>query len=240
MTSTMKTDNTRRGAIGRAGARTLAVALLCAITAAGAGAQQSRPREAFRLGLLGGASYTTITERIENLIAVPGEPGLASSEWPAANGIALYGGAFADIPLGARLALHLRATYDARNVSSASAGRELAAHLDYLAFEPGLRIDIGGGGFHIIAGPSGAFALKRTFDFTPADGEAASTIAGRELAGARDAAFGLWGELGYDLRLTSAESAQAWYLTPFAGGSYLLDQVGSAPSGASWNSASLR
>jgi outer membrane protein OmpA-like peptidoglycan-associated protein len=205
-----------------------------------AAAQQGGSRETFRLGLFGGAAYNRLDGSIEKLVTITGQPDATAGSWERADGVAPYGGAFAEFALNDWLALHLRASYDSRNVAAASAGRELQAHLDYLSFEPGLRFDLFGERFHLLAGPSGTFGLKRTYDFTPADGETMASVKGATLANARDALLGAWGELGYDIPLTGAASTQSWYLTPFIGASHLFDQMSSTPAGESWNTTTLR
>jgi outer membrane protein OmpA-like peptidoglycan-associated protein len=196
----------------------------------------------FRIGLLGGGSYNYVAADAGNFINVAGDPGFPLLDFSKSDGFAPFGGLLMEFPPNRFFSAYLRAIYDDRSVTGKPSGAEMDVRLAYIAIEPGLRINLPGNNLHMMIGGSALFNITDKFSYRPDGGEGSVTVENADLVNVNEAAFGVWGGFGYDIRLNPDSRGPGWLVTPFVEASYLFDQFSQPIDGGSekWNTLTAR
>lgn len=218
---------------------TILIALAAAIILPTSASAQNDD-DPIRLGLFGGANY--------NMVGVGEGAGMAA-QLPVTDdvvdgtGIDPFAGLVFEYNPGTLLGVQARIAYDDRTATFGHAAGEVKGTVSYITFEPGVLLNIGSPCFHVVAGPSVGYLVRNAFDYAPTE----LTDTSVAYDGMRDVAFGAWMNVAYDIWLYSSSEGSQLFLTPFVGGSWIVDQA-EAPESAQaiaddrdwWNTATVR
>ncbi len=190
----------------------------------GTTAIQAQERQEMRFGFFGGANYNLVGAGAMNLARTTPEFDFIQNELNDGRGFGPYFGAIGEYTTGDVLGLALRLSVDQRGANlDDEEGNRFSAQMSYVTIEPGMRFNISSP-FSITAGPALAVNLTGKYDYDPGDGDNLPEIEGQRINGVNDVAFGIWGDLNYDISLGNAGTRTPFYLTPFLGVSWLTDQ----------------
>ena len=192
-------------------------------------------------GIMAGINYNTLNSDAGRFIRLPNVQENLFPEFPTATGTAPYVSLFVEYLGDGSLAFQLRASLDERRVDAENASSELHVKLSYGAVEAGIRWNAPLDNLYLIAGPSLAIPIDYRYDVIWRNGS--NRLNDVKLQQVRNAAFGFWGGLGYDLPVYLGASSQ-WYITPFIEASYMIDQKGADIPGRAgtdeWNTVTVR
>jgi hypothetical protein len=192
-------------------------------------------------GIIGGVNYNTLNSDAGRFIQLPNMREGRLPEFPTATGAAPYCGLFVEYLGEEALALQLRASLDEREVNAENAGSELHVTLSYGALEAGIRWNAPLDNLYLIAGPSLAIPIEYRYNVDWANSR--DHLNDVEMQHVRNAVFGFWGGLGYDMPIYLGSHSQ-WYITPFIEASYMMDQKTSDTPGSAgndeWNTFTVR
>ncbi len=184
------------------------------------------PTEELRFGFYGGANYNLVGAGAVNLTRISNGTNFVEPQLNDGSGIAPYFGAIGEYNSGEVLGAALRLSVDFRNAEMEDdQGRKFAVNMSYVTIEPGMRFNLGMPEFSFSAGPALAVNLAAKYDYEPSSSdEIDENIEDKTLSGVNNVAFGIWGDLGYDINLSDEDAASRWYLSPFLGVSWITDQ----------------
>lgn len=181
--------------------------------------------EEIRFGFYGGANYNMVGAGAMNLARLSDDFNFIEKDLNDGTGIAPYFGAIAEYTTGRVLGAALRLSVDQRTAQLEDEdGRVFTARLSYVTVEPGMRFNLGMPELSISAGPAFAVNLTGKYDYDPGAGDNVVQVQGEQINGINNVAYGIWGDIGYDIALSPSDAASSIHLSPFLGVSWLTDQ----------------
>lgn len=205
--------------IGTAGV----LALFCSIGASDN--VQAQGNEEIRFGFYGGANYNFVGAGAMNLARLTDEYSFIQKDLNDGTGMAPYFGAIGEYTTGELLGAALRLSVDVRTAQLEDEdGRVFTSRLSYVTVEPGMRFNLGVPELSLSAGPAFAVNLTGKYDYDPGSGDNLPQVQGERINGINNVAYGIWGDIGYDIGLGSDDAATQVYISPFLGVNWLTDQ----------------
>ncbi len=187
-------------------------------------AQQADGDAPVRFGLFLGGNFNMLSVDGNLNSVIPGITVPLSQELTSGSGLGLYSGLmfeYAPTPDGI-IGFQARFDYDNRSASMSEGTDTVDGSLAYFAVEPGVRVNLGGSGLHLMVGPGLHILGSNSVDVSAGD----QTQTGLENSNQKDLAFGVWGGLGYDIPLSKlSSSGSKWYLAPFLEASWMPGQL---------------
>lgn len=199
------------------------LALFCGIGASNKSSAQGN--EEIRFGFYGGANFNFVGAGAMNLARLTDQYSFIQKDLNDGSGIAPYFGAIGEYTTGELLGAALRLSVDVRTAQLEDAdGRVFTSRLSYITVEPGMRFNLGDPNLSLSAGPAFAVNLTGKYDYEPGSGDNLPQIQGERISGINNVAYGVWGDVGYDIGLGGDDDATQVYLSPFLGVNWLTDQ----------------
>jgi hypothetical protein len=181
--------------------------------------------EEIRFGFFGGANYNMVGAGSMNLARLSDDFSFIQKDLNDGTGIAPYFGAIAEYTTGELLGAALRLSIDIRTAQMEDEdGRVFTAQLSYVTVEPGMRFNLGMPELSLSAGPAFAVNLTGKYDYDPGSGDNVVQVQGEPINGINNVAYGLWGDVGYDIEVSPEDASTSIHLSPFLGVSWLTDQ----------------
>ncbi len=209
------------------------LALACAGIFAGGTAYNAYAQEApynapIRFGFFGGANFNMVGAGAQRLTNIPGGPAFTQPDLNDGTGWGFYFGAIGEYNSNDILGAQLKLSVDDRSavLEDRENGRTFSTKMTYVTIEPMVRFNMIAPGFHVAVGPQLAVNLAADYDYTPStDDELARPLEGEPLNNMNNVAFGIGGDIAYDMNLGYSNTDKTkWYITPFIGASYIVDQ----------------
>lgn len=191
-------------------------------------AQEPADNAPIRFGFYGGANYNLVGAGAQRLTKIDGGPTFTQPQLNDGHGVGFYFGAIGEYNSNDILGAALKLSVDDRSavLTDPDNGRKFSTRLTYVTIEPLIRFNMLASGFHVSVGPQLAINLAADYDYTPAvDDEVTAPLKGEPLNNMNNVAFGIGGDFAYDLNMVNNSYEKTkWYLTPFIGASYIVDQ----------------
>jgi hypothetical protein len=191
-------------------------------------AQEPEYNAPIRFGFYGGANYNFVGAGAQRLTKIDGGPTFTQPQLNDGTGIGFYFGAMGEYNSNDILGAALKLSVDDRSATleDPDNGRKFSTRLTYVTIEPMMRFNMIAPGFHVSVGPQLAVNLAADYDYTPStDDEITQPLKGEPLENMNNVAFGIGGDFAYDINLSRDNIGPTkWYLTPFIGASYIVDQ----------------
>jgi len=214
----------------------LAMVSLFALSIGVRAQDQTFRTESWRLGLHGGANLNSASlgwQQLhqnlstglmeDNFHSVPG-----NIDHQDGKGVGVYGGISVEYLSSSFWGVQFRISYDERNALIEDNTRtpipSFDAKMNYLSFEPLFRIDqhlIPG--LHIYAGPFIAANIHGTYTYKP-DKDLSAEEPSVKVTNRNIVSYGVEGGIGYDINAGNLTPTTTLYVTPFADGSWLVNQ----------------
>lgn len=180
-----------------------------------------------RFGFYGGANFNWVGAGAQKLTKISNDPLFTQPDLNDGKGVGFYFGAIGEYNSNDILGAALKLSIDDRSahLEDYEHNRKLSVKFTYITIEPMIRFNMVAPGLHLSVGPQLAVNLAADYDYTPAAGDNfAQALNGEPLGNINNVAFGLAGDIAYDLNLGNNTGKTKWYLTPFLGVSYINDQ----------------